>query len=136
MNELIKLAFALIDGGVMRPRRQSTAKMACVAIIVVSAAVSAIAAAGCALAALWIFVLPHVGPIGAPVVVAGVLLAFCLAMLALIFYGPKRRRASPALVDAAPTLLLAEATRLLKEHKGTVLIAALLAGLLAGKNEK
>jgi hypothetical protein len=136
MNELIKLAFALIDGGVMRSRRRSTAEIACFAIAFISAAVCAIAAVACALAALWIFALPHVGPVGAPIVVAGVLLAVCLAMLALIFYAPKTRRASSPLVDAAPALLLAEATRLLKEHKGPVLMAALLAGLIAGKNEK
>ena len=136
MNQLIKVALMLIDGGVMRPRCQSTAKMACVAIAVISAAICAIAAVACALAALWIFALPHVGEVGAPIVVAGVLLALCLALLALICYGPKPRRTAASLGNAAPALLLAEATRLLKEHKGPVLIAALLAGLIAGKNEK
>jgi hypothetical protein len=33
-------------------------------------------------------------------------------------------------------LLQAEATRLFKEHKGTVLVAALVAGLLAGRDER
>jgi hypothetical protein len=32
--------------------------------------------------------------------------------------------------------VLAEATRLVQEHKGAALMAALLAGMIAGKSEK
>jgi hypothetical protein len=137
MNTFIKLAFALVDGGMLRQDRQSTARMACLATATIVAVVCAMAAIGCLLAALWIYALPYVGAVGAPAVVAGVLIILCCAVLTFMRYAPKLRRriASPPF-DAAPALLLAQATRLLKEHKGPVLIAALLAGLVAGTNDK
>jgi len=136
MSALIKLALALFDGGAMRFDRQSAARMECVVIATVVAVVSAIAALACLLTALWIYALPYVGEVGAPAVVAAVLLILCFAMLLAMRYGPKARRPRPATLDAAPALLLVEATRLLKAHKVPVLIAALLAGLIAGQSEK
>ena len=46
-----------------------------------------------------------------------------------------RRRARPT-VGAMPEVLLAEMARLLREHKGTTLMAALLTGLVAGMSER
>ena len=99
----------------------------------VAAATCAVAAVACGLVAVWIFTLPHVGAAGAPAIVAGVLLAMCLALLALRRFGLKRP-VPPA--GASTSVLFAEATRLLQDHKGAVLTAALVAGLIAGRGEK
>jgi hypothetical protein len=135
MSDLIRLAVALAESSAVSLARQATARTARVLAAAAAAAGCAIAAVACVLAALWIYALPHVGAIGAPLVVAGVLLVMCLAVLMLMRYRLKRRPAPPA-AGAAPALLLAEATRLFKEHKGPVLMAALLAGLVAGRNGK
>lgn len=60
------------------------------------AGLAAMAASGFSLVALWIFVVPHAGPAGAALVVAGVLAVLCLVLLAL---GPHHRLARSA---AAP----------------------------------
>jgi len=133
MSDLIRLAVALAEGSAVSLARQATARTACVLAAAAAAAGCAIAAVACVLAALWIYALPHVGAIGAPLIVAGVLLAMCLGVLMLMRYRLKRRPTPPA---ATPALLLAEATRLFKENKGPVLMAALLAGLAAGRNGK
>ena len=135
MSDLIKFALALAEGAAVRHGRRAIARMACVAAVTVVAAGCAIAAVACVLTALWIYALPHVGTTGAPLVVAGVLLAMCLVMLALMRYALKPRQALST-VGVTPELLLAEATHLLKEHKGPVLMTALLAGLIAGGSEE
>jgi hypothetical protein len=72
--------------------------------------------------------------VGAPAIAAGVLLAPCLTLLALSRYGLKRRPVPPA--DTNVSLLLGEATRLVRNHKSSVLTAALIAGLIAGSDKK
>jgi hypothetical protein len=132
MSTLIRLALAAAGDG---PRvRRTTARFACAALTRVVAGGCAVAALACGLAALWICVLPHVGAAGAAAIVAGVLLALCLALLALVRYGLKPRPTPP--VGAGVLLLLAEAARLVRDNKGPTLLAALVAGFVAGKGEK
>jgi hypothetical protein len=125
MSTLIRLALAAAGDG---PRvRRTTARFACAALTRVVAGGCAVAALACGLAALWICVLPHVGAAGAAAIVAGVLLA-------LVRYGLKPRPTPP--VGAGVLLLLAEAARLVRDNKGPTLLAALVAGFVAGKGEK
>lgn len=131
MGDLIKLVLALADGSGRRP---ASTCVACAAVGGVAAAGCAIAALACALAALWIYALPRVGAAGAPLVVAGVLVTICLFMALVVRYGLAPRPAPSA--AAAPGLLLADAARLIQDHKGPVLMTALLAGLIAGRGEK
>ncbi len=135
MSDLVKLALALAADGAARHGRQVAMRMAWVAVVTVVAAGFAVAAIACMLAALWIYALPHVGAAGAPLVVGGVLLAISLAGIVLLRYALNSSRRAPPAANATPALLLAEATRLLKEHKGPVLAALFLAGLVAGSAE-
>lgn len=130
MSDLIRLVLALAGSGGERQGHPQTAR---IVIVTVAAAICAVAAAASGVTAVWIFALPHVGPAGAPAIVAGILLAFCFALLALRRYGLKRRAPPPG---ANTSVLFAEATRLLQDHKGAVLTAALVAGLIAGRGEK
>jgi hypothetical protein len=102
----------------------------------VLAAAFATASAGCAVTALWVFVLPEVGPVGAPLIAAAALLSLCLSLLAIIRSIWWRRRASlPAGAAPAadiPAELITEVSRLVHENKGAALLAALLAGVTAG----
>jgi hypothetical protein len=132
MDDLIKLALALAKAGATRPAARC---VACAAIGSVAAGGCAIAALACALTALWIYALPYAGTVGAPLVVAGVLVVLCLCTLLLVRHWLAPRRAPPP-AAAAPALLLADATRLMRDHKAPVLLTALLAGLIAGRGEK
>jgi hypothetical protein len=119
-------------GGVGVAARRMTVAAWCVALATVFGAASA----GCAITALWVFVLPEVGPVGAPLIAAAALLFLCLPLLAIARSVLRRRPPpppAPALPDAAiPALLVAEASRLLEENTGAALLAALLAGATAG----
>jgi hypothetical protein len=116
-------------GGVGRTTGRMTAAALCASL----AAVSAIAAGGCAAVALWLWAIPHVGPVGAPLVAAGGLLVFCVVLMIVaraIVY--RRRRVAGA--KPASGLRLEEVLRLFSENKGAVLMAALVAGLVAGNS--
>ena len=119
-------------GGVGVAARRMTVAAWCVAL----ATVLGTASVGCAVTALWVLVLPEVGPVGAPLIAAAVLLLLCLPLIAIARSVLRRRLpppAAPALPDAAvPALLIAEASRLMEENKGAALLAALLAGATAG----
>jgi len=112
---------------------RTTGRITAAALCASLAAVSVIAAGGCAAAALWLYAIPHVGAAGAPLVAAGGLLVFCVVLMivarGILHY---RRRASRSM--PAPGLLLEEALRLFSENKGALLLAALVAGLAAGNS--
>ena len=134
MGNLITLALLVAEGVSGRKGRQTATHVARIAVFTLAAACCGFSAFACALVALWLYVVPQVGPAGAPLVVAGVLLVMCLVLLAVVQFGLKPR--PPPASGFAASELITEATRLLNEHKGTVLLAALLAGLVAGRREK
>ena len=112
---------------------RTTGRMTAAALCASLAAVSAIAAGGCAAVALWLWAIPHVGPVGAPLVAAGGLLVFC-AVLMIVARGIVHHRRRVASSMPASGLRLEELLRLFSENKGTVLLAALVAGLVAGNS--
>jgi hypothetical protein len=133
------IAFAEVAAGnrIGVAARRMTAAAWCAAI----AAAFATASAGCGVAALWIFVLPDVGPVGAALIAAAALLLLCLSLLATVAVILRRRRPAPlptavVPVAALPVVLIAEATRLFDENKGAALLAALLAGATAGTRDR
>jgi len=131
MGSLIKLAaWALIEFGRAGSVRAASVRLAAVALCAAFAIAVTLAALGCVAAALWLFALPGIGPVGAPLVVAGFLsvvtVALVLAAWLVMRPGPARPGA-----NAGPQLLLSEAARLFNEHKGAVLLAAALAGMAA-----
>src|ERR1051326_5549916 len=85
-------AFAetLSAGAVGVAARRMTAAAWCVALATAFAAASV----GCAVTALWVFILPEVGPVGAPLIAAAALLLLCLPLLAMA-RSVLRRRSPP-----------------------------------------
>jgi hypothetical protein len=113
----------------------SARRSAIISLIAIVAAVLAAASIGCGLAALWIFSVPRLGPSGAALGAAGCLLVVCLAVLGLgLFILKRHRRPRPSV--ALPESLLAEAARIFVNDKGTMLVAALVAGLVAGYDSR
>ena len=121
---------AVIRGGAAETLDASSSRFAMTTLWAGATAVFAASALGCGLAALWTWERPILGAAGACLVVSGV-----LVVAALVAFLVTRRLHRPAksgpTCHATQTMLLAEAGRLFKQHKGSVLIAALLAGMAA-----
>jgi hypothetical protein len=134
---------SVISAATMSVARSATAntiiaspqRVVTVALCAIAAAILATGSIACASAALWIWGVPSLGAAGAPLAVAAVLLAACLAVLALMRHTLRSHRTAPA-AAATPAQLLAEARHLFKDHKGSVLMAALIAGLEAGRDAR
>jgi hypothetical protein len=136
MGSLIKLAaWALVESGRAGNARAATIRMSAAALCAGLAAMLVLAAFGCAATALWIAVLPALGPVGAPLVVA-VGLSIVTLILAMIGWQIVRHGRQRSGVAVAPEILLSEATRLFSEHKGAVLLAALVAGMAAANGSR
>jgi hypothetical protein len=73
------------------------------AFLALIALVALLAAIGCAVAALWIYLIPYAGPVGAPLIISGALLVLCV-ILALAAYLTGRRKPKVAGADFATAI--------------------------------
>ena len=134
MGSLLDLALSALAIWTRRSASASfTGQMAAAVLFAGLAVLLGAAALGCALAAFWIALIPQVGPVGATFIVAGACLALAgfLALLAWLLMHRARPRRGDALDAEA---LLTEVGRYINEHKGATLLAAALAGVLAGNS--
>jgi hypothetical protein len=108
------------------------------ALCSVLAIVFGLAALACGGVALWIFAVPHLGAMGTALMIAGVLLLAGLAMAWTACAQLRSHARVPAPVPVPPSAeqLLAQGLQLFKEHKGAVLLAALVAGLVTGTTNR
>jgi hypothetical protein len=127
MNGLVKLVLAALRFGAITRRPWGVALL-CM-LLAVSCTVGAVA---CAIAALWIWLIPHFGPVGAPLIVAAALL-----ILAAILILVAKRLLTPRHAAVAPSAeaLAGEIGRLLQEHKGMALLLTAVAGLVLGRKK-
>lgn len=134
MGTLITLAIrAVVDSGAQGALRASAMRAVIAGLCAMCAAVLTLAALGCAVAALWIHALPTLGPAGAPLAAAAALLGATLIAAGaawLVLQRPRRRRVDPG---AMPRQMLAEAGRVVGQHKGVALLAALVAGMVVAR---
>ncbi|HYM01779.1 MAG TPA: hypothetical protein VET85_02470 [Stellaceae bacterium] len=113
---------------VFRDRLRRLAVSAAAALVI---GLLAIASLACAAASLWIYAIPHLGPAGAPLAVAGLFVGLGIAALVVTRYGMARRRVA-ASSQAATAAALADALRLIGDHPEITLMTAFLAGVTAG----
>ena len=136
MDRLIKLAaWALIECARAANSRTTILRLTTAAACTGLAAVLMVAALGCAAAALWIFTLPALGPVGAPLIVAATLSTATLGLAIAAWLILRRNRHPPGGATAPGSLLseplLSGAMRLFNDHKGALLLAAVVAGMTA-----
>ena len=134
MQELVRLALlvarALAATQPPRPRVHPFR----VAAGLVTVLLCLVTAGGCLLAALWLYLLPYLGPVGTPLVLAGALLIKAGVILLWLRLHLKRHSAANAPSSAAAELApaLAEVEQIVRTHKLSSLSAALLTGLALG----
>jgi hypothetical protein len=143
-------AFRLAAAGLARLAATESAgrairRVSVAAALELLAALIVIAAIGCAAAGLWIWLRPAVGPVGAPFITALVLLLVA-AILAgagyLILRDRRPRRPAGGAArggELGVAMEFAESAGraglgLLREHKGSLLLAALIGGLVLGSD--
>lgn len=135
MGSLLKLALSALASSQSPALRIFTGRVVAAAVLGGLAVLLGAAAWGCLCAALWLGLTPSLGPVGAPLVVAGACVVFA-AILGFVAWNLTRRRrptVNPALQAEA---LLAEASRLINEHKGAALLGAALIGMMAGNGRR
>jgi hypothetical protein len=148
MLEVLRLAAAVLSRLVpAESAGQAVARVAAVLVLGAFAATVIVGAIGCAAAGLWIYLLPRAGPAGAPFITA---LALLLVSAALaggaypILRAKRRRRKAAGTAAGAADLGLAfdlgaRARRaglgLVREHKTSLLLAALIGGLVLGSSD-
>ena len=132
MGSLIKLAaWVLIESSKAGSVRAATRRIVTAALCAGFASMLMLAAFGCAATALWNLALPALGPVGAPLIVAGTLSAATVALATAAGFLLRRGRRRPS--AATQQLLLSQASRIFNEHKGAVLLAAVIAGIAAAR---
>ena len=129
---LLRIAQAWMDVSVLPRAREAGVRALIGGATILLAAILVLAALGCAMTALWLYLLPLTGAIGTPLIVAGVLLGLGGLVLLLPRLVGKRRRPAQAPAGPTPEMLIAEASRLIRDNKGPVLLSALLIGLREG----
>ena len=106
----------------------------CIAAGAAAAVLCWLAASLCLLTALWLYLLPLLGPVGTPLVIGCLLALKAAAILLWLRHGQASPTPAPAAIQ--PAALLAEAERLFKANTAPVLMSALLVGLFVGGSER
>ena len=134
MREILQLALAAAQAVTAAQQPKPRVRPYCVVVLAVGIFLCLLAASGLLLTALWLFLLPYLGPVGTPLALAGIMLIKAGAYLLWLRIGRSRPAATaPASISAADLApVLAEAERLFRANKLSALTAALLAGLVVG----
>lgn len=100
----------------------------------VFAGLLAMAAIGCVAAAIWIFTVPYVGMAGAALITAAYLLLAGMVVMgiAVLIVQNEAKPVGANLNQQIPLIM----NQLMKEQKGTLVAAALVAGMMAAENQR
>lgn len=133
---ILSLAAAIAERRVARYGRKAGRKLGLVIAAGYVGLTAAFATCGFLLWALWAYARPFMGPVGTPLMLAGVcaLIALILAIVAAsALRRPKHERRDMPIAEAA---LAAEAHKFVRKQKVPVLLTAALMGLLAGSQKR
>jgi len=138
MGGIVKLALTVLaEITALSRARKRAPRVAVVALLLALTSMMVAASFGCAVAAFWIWLLPRVGPWGAPLICAGVL-ALVAAVLAGGGYWLARSRG--ALQTGTGTLAAAiesgDFAPLIHEHKWLLLALAALSGAATAEKSR
>ena len=138
MGGIVKLALTVLAQiATLSRARKLAPRVAVAALLLTLTSMMAAASFGCTIAALWIWLLPFVGPWGAPLICACVL-ALIAAALAGCGYWLARSRGG--LQSGSGTLAAAIETGdfapLIQEHKWLLLVLAALSGAATAEKSR
>jgi hypothetical protein len=133
---ILTIAAAVAQRRMARTGRKAARKTVVLVAASYLAIMSSLATFGFVLLALWAYARPLAGPIGTPLLLAGLCLLFALAFVFVIsssLRGPKRARLG---LENAETSLAFEAQNLISKQKMPILLTVALMGLVAGSKKR
>lgn len=135
MGGIVKLALSVLaEITALSRARKLAPRVALTALLLTLTAMMVAASFGCAIAALWIWLLPLVGPWGAPLICAGVLALIAAALAGGGYWFARGRGGSQA---GAGTLAAAIETGdfapLIHEYRWLLLALAALSGAISAE---
>jgi|SRR5690348_10615597 len=135
MGGIVKLALAVLAEVTTFERVRKRVPRIAIAALLVALAFAVVAGAfGCAIAALWIWLLPLVGPWGAPLICAGVLALIAAALVGGGYCLARRRGGSKTASGVlAAAIESGDFAPLIHEHKWLLLALAALSGVAAAE---
>lgn len=133
MRDLLGLAATLLQAGSAVERAGPTRTV----LVVVTATIAGLCAVGmaiCLLAALWLYEMPLLGEIGAPLVVAAVLAG--VGLIAGVILHAKTNAPPPPPPPHPLVTGTALVSSLMRSNKSLILLGALFAGFVASESER
>lgn len=142
MDSMVKLAVAILGELAALDRvRAVTPHIVFLAVLGMLALAAAASALGCGMAALWIGLVPAIGPWAAPLVCSGVLLLAALILLAA-GYGLSRKDDRSKATGGGMTAAIESGDvtsligPLIREHKWLLIAIATIAGMTAAGTDR
>jgi hypothetical protein len=108
-NLALALVQALSFSRVFKRWKRKATLLSIAACLAAVALIALLAAMVCAVAALWIYLIPYAGPVGAPAIVAGALLALCLILSIAAYFTARHKPRVPGSEFASAIWPLIEA---------------------------
>ena len=129
---MLELLPSLLRLGAAGGLRAASRRMGLMLFYAILAAIAAIAALGCAIAAIWLALLPAIGPVWTPLLIGAVLAGIAGILVLLATRRPRARGRLAGSGDGMDTAALLSA--IFRDHKTSLLLGAALAGMLAGSD--
>ncbi|HKR18839.1 MAG TPA: hypothetical protein VJS41_01720 [Stellaceae bacterium] len=138
MGGIVKLALTVLAEITALSRARKLAPRVAVAALLLTLTSMMVAASfGCAIAALWIWLVPLVGSWGAPLICAGVLALFAAALAAGGYWLARKRGGSQTGTGTlAAAIETGDFAPLIQEHKWLLLALAALSGAATAEKSR
>ncbi len=138
MGGIVKLALTVLSQMTALSRARKRAPcVAAAALLLALTFMMVVASLGCAVAALWIWLLPLVGPWGAPLICAGVLVLVAAALAGGIYWVVSSRGGlQPGAGTLAAAIESGDFAPLIHEHKWLLLALAALSGAATAEKSR
>ena len=129
---MLELLPSLLRLGAAGSLQAASRRMGLMLLYLLLAAIAAIAALGCAIAGIWLALLPAIGPVWTPILIGAVLAGIAAILVLLATRRPRARGRLAGSGDGMDTAALLSA--IFRDHKTSLLLGAALAGMLAGSD--
>jgi hypothetical protein len=133
---ILTIAASVAQRRMARTGRKAARKTVVLAAASYLAVMSSLAAFGFALSALWAYARPFAGPIGTPLLLAGVCLFMALVFVLVIGSSLRRPKRARYDIENAEASLALEAHNLISKQKMPILLTVALMGLVAGSKKR